>query len=136
MGGGSTTIATTSGLSRRLLLRAAAGAGAAAVAFPMLNFGRHQVFAASPKKYSTRAVDVVRRSLVIDMLAPLKIDFRPEASAGKISAKDAADFRASGITGFHNAIGIGGPNAKEESLAFIAAWSGYCGRNADLFIFF
>ena len=67
------------------------------------------------------------------MLAPLKLDFRPEASAGRLSDEEAALFRASGITGLHNAIGLGGPAAYEEVLAFLAAWQGFVGRNAELF---
>jgi len=99
----------------------------------MVNFGQHQVFAATPTKYSTRAIDVVRKSLVIDMLAPVKLDFRPEAFALPFSAKDAADYRASGINVIHNSVGIGGPQAYDEALQFIAAWSGFVGRNSDLF---
>ena len=126
-------ILTKQTFSRRRLLHAGVGATTAAIAFPMVNFGQHQVFADTPKTYSARAINVVQRSLVIDMLAPLKIDFTPKAYADPISANDIADFRASGITGFHNSIGTGGPTAYEESLQFIAAWSGYCGRNSELF---
>jgi membrane dipeptidase len=120
-------------LSRRRLLRAGAGAATAAVAFPMINFGRHQVFAASPKTYSTRAIDVVKRSLVIDMLGVVKLDFEPKAYAMPMSAKDVADYRASGINVIHNAVGIGGPDAYQDALTFIAAWSGFVGRNSDAF---
>lgn len=118
--------------TRRRVLKAAT-AGALCAGLPMLNFGRYQAFAASDKRYSTRAMRVVERSLVIDMLAPLKIDFRPEAYAGRISAADEAAFRASGITGFHNSIGIGGPTAFDDALMFLAGWQGFVGRNAHLF---
>src|SRR6185369_5505896 len=49
------------------------------------------------------------------------------------SEQTAADFRASGITAFHNSIGTGGPSAVEETLQFIAAWQGYAGRNSHVF---
>ena len=117
---------------RRRVLQAAA-TGALYAGFPMFNIGRYQLFAASDKRYSARAVRVVERSLVIDMLAPLKIDFRPEAYAGRISDADEAAFRASGITGFHNSIGTGGPAAFEQTLEFIAGWEGFVGRNDHLF---
>jgi membrane dipeptidase len=42
-------------------------------------------------------------------------------------------FRDCGITGFHNSIGLGGPTAYEDALAFLAAWQGFAGRNADVF---
>ncbi len=42
-------------------------------------------------------------------------------------------FRSSGITAFHNSIGVGGANAYEDSLSFMAAWSGFVGRNTEVF---
>jgi len=118
--------------TRRAWLQGAAGT-AAALAFPMLNLGSFRVFADSPREYSARAIDLVGRSLVIDMLGVLKIDFRPEAYADPLSPAEIAAFRASGITGFHNAIGTGGRDAREETLTFLAAWMGFAARNSDLF---
>jgi membrane dipeptidase len=119
--------------NRRSFLKAGIGAATTAVAFPMVNFGEYQVFADSPKKYSARAVKLVRESLVIDMLAPLSLDFTPKAFSGRLTDKQVADFKASGVTGFHNSVGIGGPQAYEEVLGWLAAWSGFIGRNAELF---
>lgn len=115
--------------ARRRLLK---GAIAAAV-LPMINIGRYDVLAATPRKYSARAVKLVERSLVIDMLAPLKLDFTPAAFTMPVTEQLAAMFRDSGITGFHNAIGIGGPRAYENVLTFMAGWQGFAGRNGDLF---
>jgi len=117
---------------RRRVLQSAA-AGVLYTGLPMINFGGYRVFAASDRRYSARAVKIVERSLVIDMLAPLKIDFRPEAYAGRISEADEKAFRSSGITAFHNSIGTGGPAAVEETLDFIAGWQGFIGRNSHLF---
>jgi membrane dipeptidase len=113
-------------LTRRRLLQAA-------VAFPMINFGSYRVFAASPTRYSARAMRLVERALVIDMLGVLGLDFRPEAYAGHINEADEAMFRSCGITAFHHAMGIGGPDATEQTLGFLAAWQGFVGRNAQLF---
>ena len=113
---------------RRLIQGATAG-----LAFPMLNLASFRLFADSPATYSARVVDLVERSLVIDMLAVLKINFKPEAYADPLTEAEIAAFRASRITGFHNSIGTGGPAAVEETLAFLAAWQGFCARNADLF---
>ena len=116
--------------TRRRLLKGAAAAG---LAFPMLNFASFRVFADSETAYSARAVGLVERALVIDMLGVLKIDFEPTAYSTPLSDADAAAFRASGITGFHNSIGTGGPAAVEETLSFLAAWEGFAARNSDLF---
>ena len=124
-------IGDTYRITRRGLLRGVAGT-AAALSFPMLNFGSFRASADS-REYSARAVDLVNRSLVIDMLGVLKIDFRPEAYADPLTPAEAAAFRASGITGFHNAIGTGGADVREETLAFLAGWMGFAARNSDLF---
>jgi membrane dipeptidase len=120
-------------LSRRQIVRGATAAAVTATAFPMISFGQYRPNPASTKLYSKRAVDTVRQSLVLDMLAPLKLDFRPEYYAAPLSEKDAADFRASGITGLHNAVGMGGPDAYAETLSWIAAWQGFAARNSHVF---
>ena len=56
-------------MPRRQLLKTASPAAAAAVATPMLNRCRYVLFAGSPSEYSARAVEIMRRSLVIDMLS-------------------------------------------------------------------
>jgi len=117
--------------SRRRLLQGA-GSVAALTGFPMLNFGSFQALAESPKKYSARAMKIVQQSLVIDMLAPLKIDFRPEAFSDPLTATEIAAFRSSGINGFHHSIGTGGPDVQEETLAYLAGWQGLVGRHDDL----
>ncbi|KAI1693926.1 membrane dipeptidase (Peptidase family m19) domain-containing protein [Ditylenchus destructor] len=85
------------------------------------------------KTYSKRTIDLVRRSLVIDMLAPIKLDFRPDYFAAPLSEKDAAEFRASGITGFHNAVGVGGKDARASVLEWMNGWQGFVGRNSHVF---
>jgi membrane dipeptidase len=117
-------------IGRRRLLQ---GTLASAVCAPFVAMGAHRAYADSPRTYSTHAIDIVKKSLVIDMLAPLTLDFRPESYAKPLSEKAKRDFLASGVTGFHNSVGIGGPNAHEDVTAFIAQWSGFAGRNADVF---
>ncbi len=119
-------------VTRRRLLKGTAGAVALGVGLPMLNLASFRVFAGAAA-YSMRAVDLVARSLVIDMLAPLKIDFSPEAYSNPLTEAQVAEFRSCGITGLHNSIGTGGPGVVEETLSFLAAWQGFCARNADLF---
>jgi membrane dipeptidase len=118
-------------LTRRRTLQAMAGA-LAAFALPL--DAAQTAASQDPKnKYSSKVLDLVQRSLVIDMLAPLKLDFRPEAYALPLSDSEAAMFRTCGITGFHNSVGVGGASAYDDALEFIAAWSGFVGRNTHVF---
>ena len=115
---------------RRRVLK---GCAAAALSFPMLNRG---VFAADvfgARRYGARTIELVAGALVIDMLAVAKIDFTPAAYATPLTAAERADFRHSGITAMHNAVGVGGPEARQEALTFLAAWQGFAGRHSDLF---
>lgn len=118
-------------VSRRQMLTGAVTA--TALAFPMVNGGLYQAHASSPRRYSRRVTDLVKGSLIIDMLGPLTLDFRPEVYAEPVNEKWAADFRASGITAFHNSIGIGGPDAKAQTLQWLLAWTGFVARNPHLF---
>jgi membrane dipeptidase len=106
---------------------------ASALAAPFLNLANHRVFAASERKYSTRAVDLMRSSLVIDMLAPLFLEFDLPDFSKPLSDKARAQFKSCGITGFHNSTGIGGPNVREDVEQYFAGWSHFCGRNTDVF---
>src|SRR5688500_6769550 len=118
--------------TRRRFVAAAAGS-LVVTGFPMLNVGSFRVLADSETRYSARALALVERVLVIDMLAVLKIDFRPEAYANPLTEAEIAAFRSCGITGFHHSIGTGGPDVREKTLAFFAGWHGFVGRHADLF---
>ncbi len=94
------------------------------------------LYAAGPSKtrqYSKRGIDLIGSTPVFDMLAPIKIDFGPGFYAKPLSDRDASDFRASGITAIHHAIGIGGPAAKEQALTFLAIWGNYIARNSHVF---
>jgi membrane dipeptidase len=117
--------------SRRRSLKTMGGV-LAALAMPRISFGK--ATPADPKsQYSARVLDLVQRSLIIDMLGPLKLDFRPEAYATPLTDAEAAMFRSSGITAFHNSVGVGGASAYDDALQFIAAWSGFVGRNSEVF---
>lgn len=62
-------------MNRRELLKRSALAGAGLIAAPMFNRGRYRIFADSAVEYSSRSIDLVQQSLVIDMLGPLTLDF-------------------------------------------------------------
>jgi membrane dipeptidase len=115
--------------TRRQIIAGAAMAGA----FAMVNRGSYAVHAETPRRYAKRVVDLIRESLVIDMLGPLSLDMSPAAYSGKLNAQQIADFRASGINVFNHSEGIVGPDAYERSLHYFAAWNGFVARNAELF---
>ena len=64
----------------------------------MINLSTYRLNAAPTGSYSRRAVDLVRQSIVIDVLGPLKIEMGPEFYAKPLSTADAEAFRSSGIT--------------------------------------
>ena len=79
-------------VTRRRTLQAMAGA-LAALALPEGHAAPTAAAQDSKNKYSPKVLDLVQRSLVIDMLAPLKLDFRPEAYALPLTDAEAAMFR-------------------------------------------
>ncbi len=118
--------------TRRWALRAAVASTASLVAAPYLARAAFPISPYSKRAYSKRAIEVVQRATVVDMLAPIKIEFSPEFYASPMTDKDAADFRASGIDAIHHAIGIGGPDAREQALTFFAIYGNYVARNSHV----
>jgi membrane dipeptidase len=104
----------------------------AAFAAPMIQLGRVRLFGA---EYSTRAVDLMKSSTVIDMLSPfalansrtMQLLNKPET----FTAADLANYRASGIQVFHIALGIGGPDAFETTMQFVAGWDGFLAHHSE-----
>jgi membrane dipeptidase len=125
-------------LTRREALRRAAAAGVGALVAPMFNRGRYRLFAASAAEYSARAVELVRRSTVIDMLGVLTLDFEKQArwfaEPERFTAADLQPYKDSGINVFHPAVGLGGPQAYEVALKFFAEWNGFIANHGDLFM--
>ncbi|WP_390548734.1 dipeptidase [Qipengyuania sp. MTN3-11] len=107
--------------------------GVAGAAAFMINRNAFALAQGSNRTYSARAIEVVREALVIDMLAPLKIDFRPDFFDKPFGETTKEEFRRSGITGFHHAVGLGGFNARERAKEYLASWSFFAGSQADLF---
>src|ERR1700756_1090149 len=116
-------------ISRRKLIEAAAAATMGTAAVPFLSKGRYLLFAGSETAYSSRAIELVGRTTVIDMLSPFVISpsrstqlfLHPET----FTASDLEQFRSSGIRVFHIAIGNGGSDAYTESLQFFGLWNGF-----------
>ena len=67
--------------ARRRALAMFGGATAALALAPLRMHAAPLSSDAAKRRYPAKVVDLVQRSLVIDMLAPLKLDFTPEAYA-------------------------------------------------------
>ena len=123
------------GVSRRSVIKVVAGACASVVAAPMLNLGRFRLFGHSTLEYSARAIAVVQRSVVIDMLAPFTLDFplmdKLIANPESLTAEHFQKYVDSGINVIHPAIGLGGINAYEEALHFFAGWNAFVAGNDE-----
>jgi membrane dipeptidase len=132
-------------VNRRKLLGVAAKSATAAVLVPaldcvalgaaMFNRGRCKLFAGTDQSYSARAIAVVQRSIVIDMLASPantaehKMLTNPEA----FKAEDYVPFRQSGINIFHVASGFGGPDAYLDVLQFLSGYNSFLARHDPWF---
>ena len=125
-------------IPRRTMLKRTGLAAAAVVSVPMLNRGRFRLFANSPAEYSTKAIDLVGRSTVIDMLSVMTLDFNKEAVWFKdpetFSAADTKPYFDSGINVFHQSVGLGGPNAYESALQYFAHWNGFIANDVEHFM--
>ena len=96
---------------------------------------------ATPQEYSTRCIDLVTGSLVIDMLSPLVIArsiqqrWGPDLSG--MTAEEEQDFRDSEIDVFHIAVGVGGRDYEdqyENTLLFVAGYNAIIASRPDLFV--
>ena len=104
----------------------------------MVNLGRYRLFPGAEKSYSGRAVDLVQRTTVIDMLAPLWISpsktFKMLGNPDNFTADDFKPYKESGISVFHCSIGIGGPDAYTDCLKYIASHNSLIARHDDWFM--
>jgi membrane dipeptidase len=113
-------------VTRRAVLKAVAGAGLGALAAPMVNRGMFRLIAQSAQTYSARAIDLVRRAVVIDMLSPFKISASSWLSKpDTFTPADLQRFKDSSINVFHIGVGLGGTDAYTTTLRFIAQWNGF-----------
>lgn len=127
-------------ISRRSMLKRAATACAALVTVPpiaaaMVNRNRYRLFPGFRTEYSARAIALMQRATVIDMLSPFTLDFPlmakwtadPESFTGAQFQK----FIDSGINIFHPAIGLGGLDPYQTALMWFAGWNGFLAGNDE-----
>jgi membrane dipeptidase len=117
-------------VNRRSFLKTAGGG--VGLAATMVNRGRYLPFAGGPE-YSARAIELVERSTVIDMLAPLWISpsktMKMLGNPDNFTAEDYAPYKDCGINVFHIAIGTGGPDAYLETLKFLSGYDSFLARH-------
>jgi len=104
----------------------------------MINRGRFSIFARAETEYSTRTVDIIRRSTVIDMLGLLTLDY------GKLRAREAdprrfqqADFlrlKNCGLRRFHPAAGFTTGDIYAESSRDITRWNAFIKAHQPQFL--
>lgn len=114
-------------ISRRQVLAVSLAAAAAApfISRPV----RAQSAAYPPRTYPKRVVDLVKEALVIDMLHPLKTDIELPPMTDQL----AAEYRTSGVTAIHQAVGIRDPGARDQVLSLYAQWGHYVQVNSHVF---
>jgi len=121
-------------LSRRFFLRSSA----AVLGAPMINRGRFALFAKEGPEYSLRAVDLVRRSTVIDMLGLLTLDYRKmsawQTQPQRFQEADFQRLKDSGITVFHPAVGYLAGDIHAESLRDITGWNAFIAAHRQEFL--
>lgn len=102
-------------------------AGLGTLASPLLNLGRCRVFASEPTAVSTKAIDLVLGSLVIDMLGLLTFDWaklgRWQARPGAFTERDFRQLETSGVGIFHPAVEPAAANPHQAALTWIGRWN-------------
>jgi len=99
----------------------------------MINLGVTKAIAAG-RTYSTRCVDLVKRSMVIDMLSPVTLNLSEANWSRTLSDAEIEEYKQSGLTAIHQAAGFGGPEPFTAGLTWFAAWNGFVARNSEIFI--
>ena len=120
------------------MLAQSAAVGLATIAAPMINRGRYQLFGQNAPAYSARAISLMQRSLVIDMLSVLTLNSTTEAkwmsNPETLTEADFKEFMDAGINVFHPAVGLGGPNAYDQALQFFSIMNGFIAGSDERFM--
>jgi membrane dipeptidase len=126
-------------VSRREALASLASGALAIAAAPAILRGRYRLFAESSTEYSARAVRLVERTVVIDMLNQFRFaDYAEHPPKSELwlrtprsfTEADFQQYRTSGIRVF--ALGAGEPNY-EAGIRYFADWNGFIAGYTDWF---
>ena len=113
---------------RRDLLKSAVFAGAGTLSAPLLNLGRCRLFGGT-REYSTRAIDLVGHSAVVDMLGLLTLDWpkldRWHSDPATFTPADAQKLRTSGTTVFHPAVQLNQDPPDTSAVRWFRLWNSF-----------
>lgn len=125
-------------VTRRSALRRLLAATGAAAAAPMINAGRFRLFAQSSQQYSARAVDLVRESLVIDMLNQFlyRLDRQEElrqwlSKPGAFTEADLRAYKDCGVNVFNFGQAATGLDPYQDGIRLLADWNGFMAAYPD-----
>lgn len=120
------------------MLKSTALAVMAPMAAPMINRGRFGLFAQGTPEYSTRTVDLVRESTVIDMLGLLTLNYRKmfgwQTDPSKFTPADFQRLKNSGINVFHPAVGYLQGDIYAQSRRDIVGWNEFLSAHPSEFV--
>ena len=120
-------------MNRRQFLRTSLLAGAGVLAAPMTNRSRFRLFADEATETSARAIDLVGRSMVIDMLGLLTLDWQKlygwQREPATFSQADYLKLLRTGIRIFHPAVEPNAVDAYEASLRWTTGWNRFLGAH-------
>ena len=125
-------------MNRRDFLRAGVLAGASTLGAPMLNLGRFRLFADDRIEHSGRAIDLVAKATVIDMLGLLTLDW-PKLDLWlrepqRFAAADLRRFQGSGIQVFHPAVDTDDADPAAAAERWMDGWNHLIGSRPDCFL--
>jgi membrane dipeptidase len=104
----------------------------------MINRGRFALFAKGVPEYSARAVDLVQRTTVIDMLGLLTLDYRKmsawQEEPERFGAADFQRLKNSGITVFYPAVGYTAGDIYTETRRDILGWDSFLTAHPQEFL--
>jgi membrane dipeptidase len=106
---------------------------------PIFLKGRYPLFAQSQHEYSGRAIDLVRSSTVLDMLAPFQLNtvrfYQWMNNPLSFTDADAARYRSSSIDLFHIATGVGTGQADAYNIAmqWLGFYNGFIAHHGRIF---
>jgi membrane dipeptidase len=104
----------------------------------MINRDRFALFAKGVPEYSARAVDLVQRSTVIDMLGLLTLDYRKmstwQVEPGRFQPADFERLKSSGITVFYPAVGYTTGDIYAETARDIMGWNTFLSAHPQQFL--
>ncbi|MFY9821133.1 MAG: membrane dipeptidase [Thermoanaerobaculia bacterium] len=116
-------------------------AGTGVLAGPMINRGRYSLFAedrGGRSTHSSRAVELVGRSMVIDMLGLLTLDWPKlytwQRSPSAFGRSDLQKLRASGVRVFHPAVDPDASDPRAAALSWLAGWNRLLNQRGDSFV--